>query len=48
MLRYFFRRVIALVPVVFIVSVFSFALLYMVLSDSINMKYEKWGEIPPG
>ena len=47
MLRYFFRRVIALVPVVFIVSVFSFALLYMAPSDPITMKYAKRGEMPP-
>lgn len=47
MLRYFLKRVAVLIPVVLIVSLFSFGLLYMAPSDPITMKYAKRGEMPP-
>ena len=46
MLRYFFKRIAVLIPVVLIVSLFSFGLLYMAPSDPITMKYAKRGEMP--
>ena len=47
MFRYFLKRVAVLIPVVLIVSIFSFGLLYMAPSDPITMKYAKRGEMPP-
>lgn len=46
MLRYFLKRIAVLIPVVLIVSLFSFGLLYMAPSDPITMKYAKRGEMP--
>ena len=46
MLRYFFKRIAVLIPVVLIVSLFSFGLLYMAPSDPITMKDAKRGEMP--
>ena len=43
MLRYFFRRLAFLVPVVLIVSVLSFGLLHLAPSDPVTLKYARRG-----
>lgn len=43
MMRYFFRRLAFLLPVVFVVSVLSFALLHLAPSDPVTLKYSRRG-----